>query len=361
METHFLKGRLGINPGGAEILRKSVWRLVSRFSWGLVVTVAAGLLAGEAAAASTFTSAGGKGPDDFMPLVELAPFKVNGKQLAISIHARTKSDRRYAEDFAGEVVKVVYEAVTDSTGKGLVIIGQKREPHPIFIFRKFLALAQEGKLDPAVAARGPELTGMLDHWKTSVGDGKGPSADDKQDFDKIVTALPLPLEGIGAKLYQLAWAEGFDDAKVDARLRGLRPADLEGSLFTRFDWVFYLPPRGTFEQVIDDLIACSLKDEKMGFFERATVKTALLLVKPTIRRAIEGMRRGVLFETLVRARTGFDREKVSALMETYMEVYMPGHKDGPGSEHDRAVGAVRARLQDWDAKAKQAVDAESAN
>jgi hypothetical protein len=99
----------------------------------------------------------------------------------------------------------------------------------------------------------------------------------------------------------------------------------------------------------------------MGFFERATVKTVLLLVKPTIRRAIEGMRRGVLFETLVRARTGFDREKVSALMETYMEVYMPGHKDGPGSEHDRAVGAVRARLQDWDAKAKQAVDAESAN
>jgi len=365
MEIHLLNGNLVINRGGAAILRNSTWSRAGRFSRELAVTVAAGLLLAGGAAAASFTPPLDKGPVDFMPQVELAPFKVNGKQLAISIHARTKGDRRYAEDFAGEVVKVVYEAVTESTGKGLVIIGQKGEPHPIFVFRKFLALAQEGKLDPAVAARGPELTAMLDHWKLSVGNGKDTPAGDKgdvdMDFDKIVTALPLPLEGIGAKLYQLAWAEGFDNAKVDARLRALRPADLEGNLFARFDWVFYLPPRGVFEQVIDDLIAQSLKDEKMGFFERATVKTALLLVKPTIRRAIEGMRRGVLFEAVVHARTDFDREKVSALMGTYMEVYMPGQKGGSGSEHDRAVGAVRARLLDWDAKVKPAGDEQPAN
>src|SRR6478736_1885330 len=61
-------------------------------------------------------------PDKFMPSVELAPFKVNGKQLAISIHARSRSDRSYAEGFAEEVVKVVFESVTPDTGKGLVII-----------------------------------------------------------------------------------------------------------------------------------------------------------------------------------------------------------------------------------------------
>src|SRR5947209_794529 len=78
-------------------------------------------------------------PDRFMPSVELAPFKVNGRQLAISIHARTRGDRSYAEGFAEEVVKVVCESVVSDTGKGLVIIGKKGEPHPVVVLRQFLA------------------------------------------------------------------------------------------------------------------------------------------------------------------------------------------------------------------------------
>jgi hypothetical protein len=369
MENHPFQNRLSAERGGVESLHESAGRGARRLARGLAVALAAGLLATGFSAAPG-PAMPGKVADDFMPLVELAPFKVNGKQLAISVHARSKGDRRYAEDFAEDVVKVVYEGVSESTGKGLVIIGRKGEPHPIFVFRKFLALAKDGKLDPAVAVHGPELTGMLEHWKTIAGEGKdadaeGKSADEKGtgdkggvdlDFDRIVTALPLPLEGIGAKLYQLAWAEGFDDARVDARLRALRPADLEGSLFARFDWVFYLPPRGAFEQVIDDLVDGALKEEKMGFFARTVAKTALLAVKPTIRRAIEGMRRGLLFETVVRARTGFAPEKVSALTDAYMEIYLPEGKSGPGSDHDRAVRAVRTRLQEFDAKAKPALD-----
>ena len=51
---------------------------------------------------------------------------VQGKSLAIDIHARTKSDRRYAEKFADEVVEVAYETLEgDSTGKGLVIVGRE--------------------------------------------------------------------------------------------------------------------------------------------------------------------------------------------------------------------------------------------
>ncbi len=86
------------------------------------------------------------------------------------------------------------------------------------------------------------------------------------EFEKIITALPLPLEGIGAKLYQLAWAEDFDDAKVEAKLRALHAADLEGSMFAHFDWVFYLPPRNAFDDVLDEIIADALKEEKAGFF-----------------------------------------------------------------------------------------------
>jgi hypothetical protein len=312
-------------------------------------------------ASATFaapTAAPDTGPrDDFSPLVKLAPFVVNGETLAVSIHARSNGDRRYAEEFSEAVMKVVWDGVTDSTAKGLVIIGQKGEPHPITVFRKFQALAAAGKLDPAVAARAPELAEMLEHWQHEVhqGDGKGTRIEITKDsdedgdvdlaFEQIVTALPLPLQGVGAKLYQLAWAEKFDDAKVEAKLIALRPVDLDRDLFARYDWVFYLPPKGAFDAALDRIIAETFKKEEAGFFARAAVKTAMLVVKPKIRRAIEGLRRGVMFQTVVQARTKFSAEEVSALMGAYIETMMPGEKSTGGTEHERAVKAVRAQVR----------------
>jgi len=322
------------------------------------------LMFGVLALAATWAEAATKpAKDDFMPFVELAPFVVNGESLSFYVHARTKKDRRYAEGLAEEVIKVVHESVTPKTGKGLVIIGQKGEPHPIHVFRKFLALAKDGKLDPAVAARAPELSGMLDLWQEGIGDGKSIHIEadgdaDDLDFEKIVTALPLPLEGVGAKLYQLAWAEGFDDAKVTARLKALQAGDLDGNQFAHFDWVFYLAPRGALEDALDDIIADALKKEKMGFFERATVKTVMLFVKPMIRKAIEGLRQGVMFETVVRARTPYTHEEVSTLTGAYIAVLMPDQKDkSTGPEHERAVKAVSDRVRLLaEKKAVEAVD-----
>ena len=324
----------------------------SRYSRGLVLL--AGiilLLTGPVAGA---TSVADKAKDDFMPYVQLAPFVIKGRQLAISIHARSNGDRRYAEEFAEGVVKVVYAAVTEETGKGLVIIGKKGEPHPVFVFRKVLALAQEGKLDPAVAARGPELDTMLNHWQTKIDAGKSLHVESDggvdMEFEQILAALPLPLEGIGAKLYQLAWLEEFDDKRVEAKLRALRAADLEGNMFARFDWVFYLPPRGAFEQVLDKLIAEALKEEEAGFLARTAVKGVMLVVKPKIKKAIEGLRRGVMFSTVVRARTTYGEEQVSALTGAYIETMMPEEQKSPGTDHERAVKAVRDRLRTFDAK-----------
>jgi hypothetical protein len=294
--------------------------------------------------------------DDFMPYVELAPFVVNGKQLTISIHARSDKDRRYAEEFAEKVVKVVYEGVTESTGKGLVIIGKKGEPHPIFVFRKFQALAAEGKLDPAIAAYAPELDASLHRWQDSAEhgtDGGEGDEDVDMEFEQIVTALPLPLEGIGAKLYQLAWSEKFDEAKVEAKLRALKPGDLEGNMFARFDWVFYMPPRGTLEKAIDDLIAEALKEEDIGFLARVAVKGALILVKPMIRKAVEGARQGLMFMTVTQAQTDYAPDEVGELTEAYIEVHMPDHKKGPGSEHERAVRAVREQVQLLEGKRRE--------
>lgn len=251
--------------------------------------------------------------------------------------------------------------MTEATGKGLVIIGQKGEPHPLIVFRKFLALAEAGKLDAGVAARGPELSEMLYHWEHTVDQDKGKvtgtrieikkDADSDADgdvdleFDKIVTALPLPLKGIGAKLYQLAWFEKFDDAKVEAKLRALRPAELERDLFARYDWVFYLPPKGAFDAALDQIIADALKKEEVGFFARTAVKGAMLVVKPKIRRAIEGLRRGVMLQTVVQARTKFSEEEVAALMGAYIETLMPDEKTTGGTEHERAVKAVRTQVR----------------
>jgi hypothetical protein len=98
--------------------------------------------------------------------------------------------------------------------------------------------------------------------------------------------------------------------------------------------------------VLDQLIADALKKEEMGFFARTAVKGVLLVVKPKIRQAIEGVRKGVMFQTVVQARTTFNEEEVLTLMGAYIDTMMPdeGRKTG-GTEHERAVAAVRAQLR----------------
>ena len=295
--------------------------------------------------------------DEFSPLVKLVPFVVNGKSLVISIYARTSSDRRYGEEFAERVAKVVYESVTESTGKGLVIIGAKGEPHPIFAFRKFLELAKDGKLDPVVAARSLELSASLRRWEHALIDDKsGRRGTDERrnlDFDKIATALPLPLTGVGAKLYQLAWEEKFDDAKVEAKLGALRAGDLERrDLFRSFDWVFYLPPKGDFDQMLYETVAAVLKEDKINILKRGMVKAMLLAEKPRTGRAIEGMRQGLMFMTVVQAQTHYSEKDVSAMTGDYVKVFVPGKNAGSGSDHERAVKAVRDRLQRIEANEK---------
>ncbi|HTO02472.1 MAG TPA: hypothetical protein VL069_02165, partial [Opitutus sp.] len=199
--------------------------------WRRVLTsIGISVLAGVAAANE---AGAGASPHDaaaaseFLPAVQLAPFVVKGEPLSVSIHARSRADRQYAERFAEEVIEVAYETLEGSVGAGLVIMGKEGEPHPVFVFRRFLAMAEAGELDPAVANSAVELVAMMQKWKSGMGGGdNNPNDGVKLDFDLIVEALPLPLEGVGAKLYQLAWAVDFDDARVAHALRSLTAADL---------------------------------------------------------------------------------------------------------------------------------------
>lgn len=295
--------------------------------------------------------------------VELAPYVVRGEQLAVSIHARSARDRKYAEAFSGEVMKVVHEGVTPCTGKGLVIIGAKGEPHPVAVFRRFQELAASGQLRPELAARAGELKESLDAWKRSFDDGEGDSFEAESaavdlEFDRILNALPLPLEGVGAKLYQIAWAERFDDARLEARFKSLGADDLQRDVFARFDWVFYLPARGALEGVISDMLDQAIKEEDMGFLGRMAVRTALTVVKPMIRRAIEGVRKGMFFAAVVRAQTDYTDEQVSVLAGAYIETMVPDSDSGrprrQGSAHERAVAAVREVAEEFDVATRAA-------
>jgi hypothetical protein len=287
--------------------------------------------------------AAGSAGEDFGKDVQLAPFVVKGQRLSISIHARTKGDRKYAEAFAEDAVGIAYETMGKSTGAGLVIVGREGEPHPVVVIRKFLAMSAAGQLDPAVAAKTRELVELMDRWKATLNidqDAEDDEKDFKITFDMIMPALPLPLEGLASKLYQLSWAEGFAEAKVDQKLRALTLADLESDALAKYDWVFYLPPRNAYVGVQNAVMNEVMQKEKMGLFKRAAIKSALVVFKPAVKKAVEGFRKGMLFLTVLRARSGWSKDDIKFLTGAYMEVLMPDFKFNGGTERARALAAI---------------------
>ncbi|MCF3649711.1 hypothetical protein [Synoicihabitans lomoniglobus] len=311
-----------------------------------VLVVIFSVLLGASLRADDTTASATAANDEFMPDVQLAPFVVNGEPLAISIHARTKRDRRYAEDFAEEVIAVAHETLNGSTGRGLVIIGRQDEPHPIFVFRQFLAMAEANELDPAVAKSATELTRIMQDWRKKMNmDDEEKNEEDalELNMDNVITALPLPLEGVASKLYQIAWKENFEVDRIDQKLRVLTAADLADDQFSNFHWVYYLPPRNAFNQALKEILPAAMKKEKMGIFKRAALRSAIFVFKPAIKKAVEGMRKGMLFMTVMHARTDYSDEDIMALTGAYVEVLMPDFKFNGGTEHQRAVEAIEAQ------------------
>ena len=58
--------------------------------------------------------------------------------------------------------------------------------------------------------------------------------------------------------------------------------------------------------------------------------------------------------TMVSARTPYPEDEVWKLTGSYIEVFMPDEKKTPGTDHERAVAAVRARIKQIEEKAKAA-------
>jgi hypothetical protein len=305
--------------------------LAGRGFGALIVGV--GLVGAGALAEETAVSEFGKD-------IQLAPFKVQGKPLSISIHARTKADRHYAERFADEVVEVAYETLGDSTGRGLVIVGAKGEPHPYYVYRKFLELARARKISPTMVKSAHELDGKLTQWKLDTRMDEKSRAGMDLDFDTVVKALPMPLEGAASTLYQLAWSEGFDDARMEQRLMTLTRDDLARDDLKRYDWVFYLPPSDVTAAALKEIVNKGMAKEKMGLFKRAAIRSALVIFSPAVKKGVEGMRKGVLFMTVLRAQGTYGKEDIDALTRVYVQELMPDFKPGSGDEKRRALAAI---------------------
>lgn len=317
----------------------------SRFPVLAVLTLTLGLIASPPAWAESKQPTATTGTNsDFWPEISLAPFVVEGSDLSISIHARSKGDRRYAEKFGEEVVAVAYDTIDKSTGRGLIIVGDKDEPHPLYVFRKFIAMAGAGQLQPEIAARASEVAKTLEEWEDNV---DFESDNDEEEipitFDMVVNALPLPLKGIGSQLYQIAWLEEFDVERVELKFHSLTLADFENDQLARFHWVFYLPPKSAFDQVLKDVLPLIMENEDVGFFGRTAIRGAMLVFKPMIRKAVEGARKGMLFMTVLGTRTDYSEDDITALTGAYVEVLMPDFKFNGATERARAVAAIEAQ------------------
>lgn len=271
-----------------------------------------------------------------MPDVVMAPFVVNGSGVAVAIHARSRSDRRYAQKFAEEVVQVVDATMDAPLGRGLVIIGRRQEPHPFLVFNQFLALADAGQLDPAIAADAAALRATTAQWREVI---DVDDDDTELSPELIMPALPIPLEGVASRLYQLAWTEGLDETRIHRRLTHLTADEWQSDGLQRFDWVFYLPPRTAFDDVLDAVLAQEMKGEKMGFFARATVRSVMVFIKPKIRRILENVRQGMMYYTVLRARSDYTPDEIKTLTGTYISALM---EEESGSREPPAVRAATA-------------------
>jgi len=269
---------------------------------------------------------------DFQELVELAPYEVADEQLSISVFARSRGDRKYAVRFAEEVVDHVFGTLEKSTGYGLVIVGDKREPHPMFVFQMFLEMALEKRIHPALQPAAGELEAMIKEWeeKIEMDEDDGAGDDDFDlEFETLIPAIPLPLEGVASKLYQIAWVESFDEAQVEQRLEALTLAELESDELSAYDWVFFLPHKGALSDVIGEVLPQYMEQTKVNIFQAAAMRAAVFAFKPLIKGAFERIRKGMLFMTVLRSQSEYSESDIDALLETYIQALkFDGRKRG---------------------------------
>ncbi len=261
----------------------------------------------------------------------------------ISIFAEKSGQRQYAERFAESVYEAAYETTGESAGKGLVIIGNFDDPHPILLIKKYIDIAESS----GAAVEGSFFGGMLekaiDKWEEA---DEEMQKEIGMDIESVAYVIPMPLEPAMLNLYLTAREVEFDEAEIEKRFGELEPGALRFGDFERFDWVIYLPPKNAIDQVIKDVLPHAMEKEKLGFFKRTLVRGAVFTFKPVIRDAMEGFRKSLLYGAILRATSDFTDEDIDLLTEAYLGSLMPRGNVVPGKKKDRSLEAIREQLEE---------------
>lgn len=267
----------------------------------------------------------------------------------ISIFAEKPGQRHYAERFAETIYEAAYETTGESAGKGLVIIGSYDEIHPILLIRKYADILQKSgnQADKAILGLVPDTAFI--RWEEA---DKELKVEVGIDIESIAYVVPLPMKPAMLNLYFIAKEEGFDGEKIDQRYRTLNPLELRFADYERFDWVIYLPPRNAIDKAIKEVLPKVMQKQKVGFFKRTLVKGAVFTLKPAIRDGMEGIRKSLLYESILKATSDLSEGDIKALAKAYRESLMPRGKIIPRNKEDRSLEAIREQLKVNEAYAK---------
>lgn len=259
----------------------------------------------------------------------------------ISIFAEKAGQRSYAQRFAESVYEAAYATTGESAGKGLVIMGNYDQPHPVLLVKQYMDVAEatEGLVE------GPVFGNMLDRAMERWDEGDQTLRDEiGMDIESIAYVIPMPLEPSVLNLYLAAREEGFDEGKVAERYATFKPMDVRLGDFERYDWVIYLPPKNAIDRAIKDVLPHVMEKEKVGFFKRSLIKGAVFTFKPVIRDAMEGVRKSLLYESILKATSDLGEEDIELLTGAYRDALMPRGRVIPRDKDRKSVLAVKAKL-----------------
>ena len=260
----------------------------------------------------------------------------------VSIFAKNESLRRYGERFSKTVYDAAYETTGEPAGKGLVIIGNPKHPHPIMLIKKYLEIGGvEGSTLDALGIA-PELREALEGWEEAEKEVKKEVG---VDVESIVHVIPMPLEGALLNLYLVAREADFDEERIDERFADLSVSELQFGDFEKYDWVIYLPPKNALDKVLKEVLPKAMKKHKIGFFKRALVRGAVFTFKPLIRDAMEGVRKSLLYDAILKSTSDLNKGDREALTEAYREALMPRGKLIPSGSRKQSAAFDAIREQ----------------
>jgi len=113
------------------------------------------------------------------------------------------------------------------------------------------------------------------------------------------------------------------------------------------------PQKNAIDRAIKDVLPHVMKKEKMGFFKRSLVKGAVFTFKPLIRDAMEGVRKSLLYESILGATSDLGEEDKEKLKGAYLGALMPQGRVIPRDKDRKSVLAVKTKLAEIDGEVSE--------